>query len=367
MTDPVQSRSNPLSFDPLPDAGSAGPLAPLAPGAKVGQADLDAAIDKAMEGAVQPTAASRANLVATFVRAQTAPVAVAAYTVDARSTAIQSKLDAFKQDMTPTYRMPDGSTVAVSAFFQMGPGGKQSPMLAANRGARDALASQLGVTSNFDYGRPDNLASIQKITQGLIDAGKLGPDTGDAALQVRMMAWSFGVGIDCAGYVQNALYASQGGDAKRYGLGTISNENLLGLAYNSKWTNVGIAGARPGDVMTLGEIRNGAKFVDFGHAVIVYEHQLAGDKERDALRTKVGTDAEALKVLGDPKLHIFQLDSSWGTGNTPINGAGVQRRTWLYGESTGWLCQRANGAFGADGPTPAGHTLSGPFRPKVQP
>jgi hypothetical protein len=357
MTDPIQNRSTPLSFGPPAHP----PLTPPGLGARLGEAGLDAYL-ATLPLDSGPTAGST-SATASFVRAQTTPVA--AYTVDARSTAVQAKLDAFMQEATPTYHLPDGSSIAVPAFFRMaGENAFHSPKLAADRPVRDALAKSLGVQSNVEGGRP-SLGDIRKLTQGLIDAGRLGPSTGGSTLQVRQMVWDHGVGIDCAAYVQRALFASQGGDAARYGLQSLNNEDLMSLKWNSKWQKVGIEEARPGDLVTLA-----ANGQDCGHTTIVYEHQFASPTQRDAFRATLAAqatrDPRVVAVLDDPKLQVFQLDSSWGAGPEPSQGGGVERRTWLYAPAGGWLCQQRNGHFTADGPTPCGHTLGGPFRAKVQ-
>jgi hypothetical protein len=364
MTDPIQNRTSPLSFDPPPYVPT-GPLTPIGAGAKVGQGGLDASVASIIDTPTPPATDAIANAYSSFVKAQTVPVA--AYTVDPKTTAIQAKLDGFMQQMTPTYRLPDGSSVAVSAFFRMGGAGRQSPKVGDNLSVRKAVATKLGLKSYFDAGRPE-VADIAKITQGLIDAGKLGPVVGDEALAVRKMAWDFGVGIDCAGYVQRALYASQSGTRERYGLRDVANEDLMSLSSNPKWTNVGVAAARPGDVLTLAERRkDDGTFVDVGHAMIVYEHELASPAQRESMRTNMSQDPRVQAVLSDPRLHVLKLDSSWGTGDDAQNGAGVQRRTWLYGETTGsWVCQVTDGSFWAYGQKPAAHSLGGVFRPKVQ-
>ncbi len=358
MTDPIQPRSTPPLLDLTPHPSSPGARASaVGLATRVGEGALDAYLDS-----LAARAAPSTDAIAAFVRAQAKPVA--AYVVTARTEAVQAKLDAFMKEATPTYRLPDGGDVAVPAFFRMGGNGKESTEVEQNRPLRTMVADRLGVRSYLDGGRP-TLRDIRTLTQGLIDAGKLDPSIADPVLRVQTMAWNFGVGIDCAAYVQKAVYASQGGDAARYGLKALANEDLMSLSSNAKWENVGVAAARPGDVLTL------AANEDYGHATIVYEHRLASPAQRDALRAETALaasrDPKVSAVLADPKLHVLELDSSWGAGGVAQKGGGVQRRTWLFGESTGWLCQQRNGTFAAFGATPFGHAVRGPFRAKVQP
>ena len=358
MTDPIRSGSsrNPsLDFDPPPPAP---PASGVKLATKVGEVGLGASIDGMEELQAPPATTATAAAYASFVRAQTTPVP--AYTVTAQTSAVQAKLDAFLRTATPTYRLPDGSTVDVPAFFRMAPPAYESKNLEANRGPRDAVAAKLGVGANFDTGRAP-LSAIRTVTQGLIDAGRL-PKGVDVVKAVRTMSWDHGVGIDCAGYVQKALFASKGGDAAKYGLKSLGDEDLMGLATNAKWHAFSVTQARPGDVLTLA--RNG----DSGHAAIVYENVLASPVQREALQKQMKSepdrDARVDMVLRDPKLHVIQLDSSWGTGDKVLPGGGVQRRTWLFGEGTGWVCDDAVGAHRFDGATPRGHVLGGTFRPK---
>ena len=100
-----------------------------------------------------------------------APSGTVTVGTDPRSAAIQAKLNAFLGIATPTYTLPDGTSVAVSAFFGMR-GGYVSNHLAKNQAIRDPLIQRLGLRSSFDWSRPA-VADIQQLTQALINAGQL--------------------------------------------------------------------------------------------------------------------------------------------------------------------------------------------------
>jgi hypothetical protein len=276
-----------------------------------------------------------------------APSGTVTVGADARSAAIQAKLNAFLGVATPSYTFPDGTSVVASAFFGMS-GGFASPDLSKNRPTRDALIKKLGLRPGFDWARPA-VADIQKLTQALIDAGNLPPvsvldkwgttPTGSTitltpAGRVRCMVFDFGIGIDCAGYAHQALLYAHGGTDGSYNLKSLGNENFMSLSRNRSWQPAGVDGARPGDILAL----SATSARDVGHVITVYDHQVAtAQADRDALAAPVvslvysSQTAQVKSLLAvTGSVHLFLLDASWGASGYPVDdGAGVQRRKAL--------------------------------------
>jgi hypothetical protein len=306
----------------------------------------------------------------------------------ARSAAIQAKLNAFLALATPTYTLPDGTSVAVSAFFGMS-GGFASPNLKKNRAIRDPLIQRLGLGPGFDWARPA-VADIQKLTQALIDAGNLPPadvlDTwGDPpsgksitltpAGRVRCMAFDFGIGIDCAGYSHQALLYAHGGTDGWYNLNTLGNENFMGLAGNRAWQAVGVDGARAGDIVAL----SAASARSVGHVITVFDHQIATEQaDRDALAEPIlpliytsQTDQVKSYLAVTGSVSVFHFDASWGASGYPVaDGAGVQRRQAMAiggadGKGSIWVCQCRDGFFANYESRPWGDPFNDIYHPRA--
>ena len=201
------------------------------------------------------------------------------------------------------------------------------------------------------YGRP-RLEQLAAVTQGLIDAGKFEavrqahPSMTDVQV-VRRMQLDFGVGIDCAGYVQLAfIHAFMGSDAdsptvrRSLGLKEKRGDERLESLPPSHFKKVSLADVETGDLLVLdprAKARDRAM-----HTVIIVEHTVSGDE------------------------HTFIGDASWGTEGYGHDAGGIQRRTLMHDAATGeWW--DIHPLTGADEPRnsvgPYGkHKLKGFFR-----
>jgi hypothetical protein len=169
-------------------------------------------------------------------------------------------------------------------------------------------------------------ASLVKMTQALIDAGKLPSGPSDLASRIKTMQWSYGIGMDCAGYSKVALRAAHGRDLGFYGAGFESFRDLDGKR-SAAFARVPIARARPGDLITLDPSPGGT----YGHNVVVYDNRLAGTAQRAALGTTYGAPMTAF--LSSPGPHrVLEVDSSWGAGTEGNLVGGYRRDTWIYDE-----------------------------------
>jgi hypothetical protein len=202
---------------------------------------------------------------------------------------------------------------------------------------------------------------VGRVTQALIDLGKLPPagvhKTEEARIQAMM--WEHGVGIDCAGYVQQALLSIHGKSKQQLGLKDRLNEDLGLLDKNPHFQKVNLLDARPGDVVTLRD--NDPRMP--GHTVLVARHEKATGAEM-AWRFN-GKDPASREFLQSKALEVFEVDSSWGAGSQGTGG-GLQRRLWVLNRETGnWASFDNRGLDMILDTTPyIGHTVAGTYRPR---
>lgn len=248
-----------------------------------------------------------------------AAAAVAPLTDADRDAAVQAKLDAVREAFSGPYLVA-GEQVRAQPMFRMTTHVVSRQMEAAV----DSLGTRAGVrapiTARFGQPTPRDLV---KITQALIDAGRLPPGTGDLATRIRRMQWDYGIGVDCAGYAKQALIACSARAPQTYPAGSESFRDL-DTTRASSFARVPIEKARPGDLVTLDSFEVGG----WGHNVVVYSHVTADA----ACRAKLGEKGEAVReFLASPgPHHVFHVDSSWGAGTDGAECGGYRRDTWLY-------------------------------------
>jgi hypothetical protein len=237
-----------------------------------------------------------------------------------------------------------------------------------------AIAHDLGVVS-VGKGSPEQ---VRRVVQALIDSpvwSKFAPPSADPStdpklrerdlfISIRHLMWDFGIGMDCSGYVHHAFLATRGADtptkAARYGLGDPTS-SALQAPPASAFEKRSPVEARPGDVMVL----TNDKYDGTGHKVLVYSHTVAPDGE---LRRAA---AKALGSAPSARIHLFEVDSSWGAGHDAEAG-GVARRTWAFDESSGrWatVYSEASQPFAeaSQSSGPYDHELLGIFHPRSAP
>lgn len=275
-----------------------------------------------------PQAASTPHpLLATGLKAaDVAPI------VDASKThVIMARLDAFLQSATPTYHIPGEGDVAVAVPFRLWkpPAGAypdQEAVVSNNVGERDRIGKAAGLSEgdillvHVARGTPQ---SIQRLTQALIDRGKLPsahPSTQSLVDRVRRMMCDYGIGLDCAGYAQQAFLAANGVNRSVAGFGPADSESLA-LVGNGRFARTSPSSATAGDIIAL----NPPKGQSFGHRVIVYERHVITPAEIDHL---TGTAADLARVRNG-QVSVLEVDSSWGSGGVPEWG-GVKRMQWVY-------------------------------------
>lgn len=249
--------------------------------------------------------------------------------------AVQQRLDAFRDRFSGPYDVA-GTEVSARPMFRMNtPDAHNAKKMLAHAPELAQICVKAGIGSaagpaRFGRCSPEQLV---KVTQALIDAGKLPPaDKEHANLEnrIRGMQWEWGIGVDCAGYTQQAAAAAHG-DAGKIFKANLMGDIFSGMMGDKRFESVDPTRIRPGDVIHLDAQRQG----DVGHNVICHAHAILSEEARAALlRESSPTGAEGKDFLrGAGPFHTFEVDSSWGAGDGDMVG-GFRRDTWLYDEST---------------------------------
>lgn len=284
-------------------------------------------------------------------------------TAAARDALVQARLDAFRLAMSAAYRT-GGITVITGTTFQMSTlYASQRDLVRANQGVLLHAAIRANLTRE-DFARVregrGSPGSIHALTQSLLDLGVLPkPSPPDASLsglvdRIRLMMFNHGIGIDCAGYVQQAYLHAMRIDATTARFASPTFEDLSNLGARGYKRIDDLAAVRPGDLVVLGPPAGQP-----GHRAIVYEQRPATASDLTMLASN-GPAAAALASSGP--IRIFEVDSSWGCSGDPQIG-GARRETWWYAEATktwAWLEQGPDGQrpFSTAG-TPMGHPFTG--------
>ncbi len=302
-------------------------------------------------------------------------------TGEVKSLIMGGRIDAYKESFNSAYEV-NGKQVNAQPHFRIG----DSPFGTGHSGPpgrRGSSAVQEDLTRLIQTGDKahwndkmkhavhmvawgrGNAEQIQMVTQSLIRSGQFDqakkdhPGLSDSDT-IRMMQWDHGIGIDCAGYVQQAFLGVHGGTREKYGFQKrIGDENLMYL--KGKFNEVKPANVKPGDLIAL----NPPDKKDVGHTILVRDHHEMGELERNALYKNLS----AFAGPGD-KVHIYSGDASWSGGADGDLKGGVQRRTFLYNETTGKWADATPAATGgydvapSNSNGPYNHPLNGIYRPK---
>jgi hypothetical protein len=307
------------------------------------------------------------------------PVVVQNAAAGIEEQATVARMDAFLAQAKGKYQV-NGVEVAVAPFFRMSNG---------LNGASEAKKSQVfAVTGSrskaFDlavhravYGRatPEEL---RLVTQALIDRGKLDEVRRkydsmpydefsgrgmvarplDDANAIKLLQWEYGIGIDCAGYVQLAFLDVHGGTRESWGFKSIGNENLSQLKGNGAFERATTpVGAGPGDLIFL-KPPPGDRV---GHTVLVRGRTVLTPEQ-------AGTLSKAHPAYAGPgdRIHVIEVHGSWGAGDRGnLDVGGLQARQFLYNEATGtWadvhggeVVPQPNGPYN-------GHAVEGIYSPR---
>jgi hypothetical protein len=313
-------------------ASSFGPPAPSTPTA----AESDVAYDNAVAHLPTPS--------------------IALPTVLAKMDPVGAKLDQLQATLKGPYQV-NGETVFSAPQFRMN-GGHNDSNAVANGARLSEVLTKAGLSaqlSSLQSGRATP-AVLVKATQALIDAGELPSKSAlPLATQIHDLQWKFGIGLDCAGYVYNAMAALHGKPAS-LGLKETTYENFTGLPQNGQFAKVSPTAARPGDVIVL----QGGGPLDPVHNLIVRSHSTIERSLADQIGAFPKTDSAST-------IHIYEVDSSFSAGTTGISDGGVRRDVLMYDTASAlWCTSKAmSPAAVSFGPVPyAEKAITGVFRAK---
>jgi hypothetical protein len=288
---------------------------------------------------------------------------------------ICKRLDDFMESARPTFHTPEGDAKVALPFRMLfsgplpaTPRPSDSPFVVtacrvrANQAALQQVATRVGLNTeavNRIVSGRGTPAEIRKLTQGLIDAGRLPPPNGRDSVgqRIRQMMTDHGLGLDCAGYSQQAFLASRGLSRSQTHLAPILGENLANLDAKG-FRRIPVDDAMPGDLFTMLPL-NPHDPNSTGHTTIVRDARYASPSEIAAYRE------HGAPGFGRGHVTMFTLDSSWGSGGNAQVG-GVDRRVLLHDESSGQWAQVA-GVTARPTNGPYDHALDGVYRPKGEP
>jgi len=275
--------------------------------------------------------------------------------------AIQSRLDAFRARATPVYRTSEGD-VPVATPFRMTGGYPvhEATTVAPQRAVVRDVARSIGLSDGevqFILQGRGTPTQVQRLTQGLIDAGHLPSAQGSLTLaaRVRQMMFDHGIGIDCAGYARQAFVAAHPGARVQWRAPV--NEDLSGLAGRG-FTRMRLSDARAGDLVVLKPVPGQI----WGHTLIVYDAHEATEADRARLAEPAKRDRDVAAIADSGCLHVVVVDSSWGCDGSAERG-GVQQVTWFEDRVSGrWLSIGPNELEYRVADSPYGHPVEGVYR-----
>lgn len=284
------------------------------------------------------------------------------------TTPMQQRIDAFKESATMDLHTPEGNAKVAIPFWMNDPNVRPDAARRATKAELSTIALGAGLHPTelghvlIGRGTPQQ---IKLVAQALIDAGKLPPPPPDELNdRVRTMMCGYGVGLDCAGYSQQAFLASRGIPRSQTGLKDIDLEDLKGLT-GKGFKRVPQSQMREGDLVILGPRPK----EQTGHTLIVRSSRLATPEEAAA----VAKLAEPGWKSPDPsKLRRVELDSSYGNGGKPEAG-GVMRQIFWHDEANNvwldpaWTINRVDPRDPRVDHMYYGHPIDGVYRPRNEP
>lgn len=241
---------------------------------------------------------------------------------------IQQRLDEFRDRFSGPYAV-EGQSLSVPPMFRMNMPGAYNAALQKQSWRELGAICAKGNVPSYAWmcvsGRctPEQLV---RVTQLLLDAGKLPPPDAEhptVESRVRLMQWSFGIGVDCAGYTQRAAAFAHGEVGGRAFRGDVMGDLFSNMGKDARFVKVAHEDIRAGDVIHLNNPDGGV-----GHNVIVRDHTLLDAQTKAHLRAAHPHTAGAY-LDGAGPFHMFQVDSSWGANDGRHYG-GFRRDTWIY-------------------------------------
>lgn len=293
-----------------------------------------------------------------------------------KSIVMQGRVDANYDSFNATYTV-NGKSVQATPHFRISAGFSGQPGRTSGDKVQDDLNAMISKRDSKDYNTAMKQAihgvaygratagQIKMVTEALIKCGqfevsrKMHPGLSDSET-IRMMQWDNGVGIDCAGYVQQAFMGVHGGGRETFGFKPFGEENLISLKGNPHFSQVKAEDVKPGDLIILDAPQKG----DVGHTVLVRSAHVAGANERKSFHDPGGF------AKSTDTVHVYEVDASFGAGEDGDLQGGLQRKTWVFNETTqkwGQAYPDGKGGFEIKASSRTGpydHPMNGMYHPK---
>jgi hypothetical protein len=284
---------------------------------------------------------------------------VGALTEGHRESETQARLDAFRDSFSGPY-VVHGERVSARPMFRMN-GGFNDGLLREHESTLSVICRKASVPpralADAKVGRPTP-EELRVVTQALIDAGALSTERdGSLEQRIRRMQWEWGIGVDCAGYTEQAARAARHEPSRP----PTHGDAFARLARDRSMKNVTVREIRSGDVIHLDRPSPS----DVGHNVIVYAHRPVAADDRAALTARAGAIANGF-FAGKGPFHLLEVDSSWGAGPSGADYGGFRRDEWLFDEgSSTWLYfEPWSQTFGTSNVGPHAEPYAGAYRPR---
>jgi hypothetical protein len=194
-------------------------------------------------------------------------------------------------------------------------------------------------------------------------------------MRIRQMQYKWGIGVDCAGYVNEAAVAVHGKGAQSLVSGVNRYSDIYAFLQTRAFQKVAVKEGKDPKIHNMSDIRAGdiihldpTTRGDVGHNVIVQNHEVhevATDSMRAELSARNRGNPSVDEFLkGTGPFHVLNVDSSWGAGHGDDYG-GFRRDTWYYDESKnqwGYFTESTH-VFCTSETGPNDEPFKGAFRP----
>ncbi|HEY4220647.1 MAG TPA: hypothetical protein VGO62_04875, partial [Myxococcota bacterium] len=180
----------------------------------------------------------------------------------------QQRVGNYFNEANAEYTLPDGSQTHALPAFRMNwkddGGAAQERLTSAIKPTDAAMKTAIHMVA-YGRGSPEQ---VRQVTQALVDKGGVAAvkakwnRLGEAEFKktfpttpwpvsdsnaVKLLQGEMGVGIDCAGFVQQSFLAVHSKTRKEVGFDSVGNENLASLSGNKHFAKVSPKDAQPGD------------------------------------------------------------------------------------------------------------------------
>jgi hypothetical protein len=281
----------------------------------------------------------------------------------AGATVLAQRLDAFLRLATPLFHTSEGDVSVPIPFRMNSARSAERARIEGHAPALEKAARRAGMTNDAlgilvsARGTP---AQIARVTQELLDEGILPAGPGELAGRVRTMMFTYGLGIDCAGYVQQAFLAAHAVTRAAAGLRAPLLEDLTGLAQRG-YERVPIEEIRVGDLFIFRPPAPEPSYPHpVGHTAVVSDSHATTASEFENLTATIGISSETAK---SGRWTTVLLDSSWGNRGLALSG-GVARRTFWHDAVSGkWIWTEDAGGIRSNR-LPYHHEIDGIYRAK---